>query len=62
MHFTIERQHMVFAEREYIDILYYNHLVVVFFEQSVGENLVWILEISTGEHLHGLCYTHRSLY
>ena len=44
-----ERKQMVFAERKEIDILLDNHLLVVFGEEGIVDDLSWIHPVSAGK-------------
>ena len=44
----IERYHVVFAEREEINVLHDHHLVVFLCKQRIGEHLVGVLRIAAG--------------
>ena len=62
MSLAVERQHVVLAHREEVDVLDDDHLVVRLFEECVGKHLVRVLAIASCEHLHGLGHTHGCLY
>ena len=61
MHLAVEWQHVVFAQREEVDVLYNHHLIVVLLEQCIGQNLVGIHVVALGKRLHSLGHTHRCL-
>ena len=61
MHFSVERQHVVFAHREEVDVLDNDHLVVFLLKESVGKHLSRVLSVATGKYLHGLCHSHGRL-
>ena len=58
---AIERQHVVFAEREKVDVLDDDHLRVVFTEECLAQHLVGVLLVATRKHLHGFGYAGRRL-
>ena len=61
VYLTIEGQHVVFAEREEVDVLNDDHLTVVFLEQRIGQYLMSVHAIASGEHLHGLGHAQGCL-
>ena len=61
MSLSVERQHVVFAEREKVDVLDNDHLRVVFAEECLSQHFVGILLVALRQKLHGLSHTHRSL-
>ena len=52
----------MFAEGEEVDVLHDDHLRVVFLEEGIGEHLVGIHLVASGEHLHRLCHAHGGLH
>ena len=62
MSLAVEGEHVVFAQGEEVDILYDDHLRVVFPEQRICEHLVGIHLIASGQSLHGFGHTHRGLH
>ena len=61
MGLAVERQHVVLAKREEVDILHDHHLVVALLEKGVGEHFVGILRVAARQYLHGLGHTHGGL-
>ena len=58
MRLTEEREHVVLAHREEVDVLDDDHLVVFLLKKRVGKHLFRILGVAAGERLHGLCHAH----
>ena len=61
VHLAVERQHVVLAHGEEVDVADDDHLVVFLLEEGVGEHLVRVLRVATGEDLHGLGHAHGGL-
>ena len=53
MHLPEERQHVVFAEAEHLDIFDDDHLVIAHREESAFEQSFGIFLVSLGEIIHG---------
>ena len=49
------------AQREDLDILHNNELVVVLMEDSTIDNVTHVLLVSFGEEEHGLCISIRRI-
>src|ERR1039457_3315087 len=56
MHFAEERQHVVFAEREHLNVLDDHHLVVIHVEQGAAQHLGGVLVVSFGQEGHRLLH------
>ena len=54
-----ERQHVVLAQGEQLDVLHNDHVVVRLLEEGALDNGFSVLEIALGEELHGLGHTLR---
>src|ERR1039458_6189710 len=54
MHLTEEGQHMMLAEREDLDVLYDDHLVVVLVKERTAQDFGRILAVALGEEAHRL--------
>ena len=61
MSLAVEGQHVVLAHREKVDILDDYHLAVLLLEEGIGQHLLGVLLVTSGEHLHGFGHTHGSL-
>ena len=59
---AVERQHVVLAHGEEIDVFNDDHLVIFLFEQRIGQHLVRVHGVASCEHLHGFGHTHGGLH
>ena len=58
MNFAEERQHVVLAQTEHLDVFHDHHLVVGDGEEGVLEHRLWVFVIATREKLE--CLVHPS--
>ena len=61
VYLAVEGNHVVFAEREEVDVLNDDHLGVVFFEERLSQNFMGVHAVAACEYLHRFRHPHRCL-
>ena len=56
-----ERQHVVFAQRIDLDVLYNDNLFVVLMKKSAFQDFLGVLAVAVGQEIHGFGDTHGGL-